>query len=253
MKNEVCIYLITNHETSPKKYYVGRTKLPLNERFQQHIKMAKKENNGILHEAILEYGKRNFTIELLEKVDESKAHIIEQKYIKEYCSHFKDGSGYNMRYENVEYVKTYNGASIETVKNNLKNGNNWNKGIPLSEEAKQKISNTKKHRKSLGLYDGKYGHPLTEETKKKISEAAKNRKISKETRKKLSESSSNRKVYYNIEEKCRKFIKNGENIPRGYVKGKGACWYNDGKNEYCVDIWEEEKYRHGGYTKGRLV
>jgi len=247
------IYLITNHFTNPKMYYVGRTKLSLDERFSQHIKMGYKENNHLLHEAILEYGKRNFTIELLDVCDDHNANQIEDFYIKKYMSHHKDGRGYNMRYETTDNIdKNYHGVDYHIIKENIDNGLVWNKGINFSEKSKKKISETKKHRFENGLYT-KYGHFHSEETKKRLSEIAKARPTpSQETRQKLSEKSSNRFCIYSIEEKQRKFIKKGCELPDGWVIGKGTCWVNNGEKSISIDIWEETKYNKLGYVRGRL-
>lgn len=247
------IYLITNNFTEPKMYYVGRTKLSLEERFSQHIRMGSRENNRLLHEAILEYGKRNFNIELLEEVDEQIASNKENFYIKKYLSHYRDGFGYNMRYETADNLeKTYHGAEYQLVKENIKNGFAWNKGINFSENSKNKISETKKHRYENGLYK-KYGHQHTEETKKKLSKIAKERpKPTLKTRKKISEQSSNRFCIYNVEEKQRRFIKKEGEVPNGWVIGKGTCWVNDGKKSISIDVWEEEEYNKLGYVRGRL-
>ena len=247
------IYLITNHFTNPKMYYVGRTKLSLDKRFSQHIKMGSRENNHLLHEAILEYGKRNFTIELLYVCDDQIANEVENFYIKKYMSHHKDGRGYNMRYETADTTdKEYHGAEYQFVRENIDNGFAWNKGINFSEKSKKKISETKKHRFENGLYKN-YGHFHSEETKKKLSEIAKARPtLSEKTRQKLSEKSSNRFCIYSIEEKQRKFIKKGCEVPDGWVIGKGTCWYNDGTKSYSIDIWEEARYNKLGYVRGRL-
>ena len=247
------IYLITNEFTDPKMYYIGRTKLSLDKRFTQHIRMGSRENNNLLHEAILEYGKRNFNIKLLDVCDDQVANDVENFYIKKYMSHYKDGRGYNMRYETADITdKNYHGTDYYLVRENLDNGLAWNKGVNFSEKSKKKISETKKHRFANGLYT-KYGHLHTEETKKKLSEIAKQRPTPTfETRKKLSEKSSNRFCIYSAIEKQRKFIKKGSDIPDGWIIGKGTCWVNDGKMSCSIDVWEEKKYIELGYVRGRL-
>ena len=161
------IYLITN--ICNDKKYVGQTKLDLQDRFNQHIRLGCRENNRLINEAIIEYGKRNFKIELIEEIDDSLAAEIESFYIKKYLSHYKDGNGYNMRYETSNvFEKNYYGVDKTIVENNIKNGNAWNKGISISSETKQKVSQTKKHRFEHGLYKN-YGHLHTEETKQKLS------------------------------------------------------------------------------------
>jgi len=247
------IYLITNNAVSPKMYYVGRTKKPLDERLTEHVRMASRNFNRLLHESILEYGKRNFTIELLEVVEDDISYEIEEKYIRKYNSHYIDGFGYNMRYESITKDVNYYGADKEVVKNNILKGNAWNKGISLSKEVKSKVSKTKKRRFELGKYKN-YGHKHTEETKSKLSKIAKNRKpISSETREKLRKQSSDRSCYYNEKEKKRVFIKNSQTIPEGYIKGKGTCWVNNGKENFSIHVWDKEDYFKRGYFKGRIV
>ena len=247
------IYLITNKFVDPVKYYVGRTKLSLEERFSQHVKLGSRENNHLLHEAIVEYGKRNFTIELLEEVEEEKASDVENSYIKKYLSHHKDGNGYNMRYETVDDKdKEYHGADFHLVRKNIDDGFAWNKGISLSKKSRDKISETKNHRFENGLYTN-YGHKHTDETRQKMSRIAKERKPpSHETRQKLSEKSSNRFCIYNKNKKQRKYIGKESEVPDGWIVGKGTCWVNDGKKSYSIDIWEEEEYNKLGYVRGRL-
>lgn len=247
------IYLITNHAVTPNMYYVGRTDKNLEERFKQHVRLASRKNNKLLHEAILEYGKRNFSIRLLETVSDDVAAKIEEKYIKEYNSHHKDGCGYNMRYENVDNSKHYYGVDFKIVQENISNGDAWNKGIPLPEETRKKVSETKKRRHKNGLYKN-YGHKHSEKTKARLSEIAKNRPPpSNETRDKLREKSSGRKCYYNPEEKRRIFLKNDQNPPPGFIQGKGTVWLNNGENVISVDLWEKERYIKNGYAEGRLV
>jgi group I intron endonuclease len=247
------IYLITNLAVFPNMYYVGKTIDSLEKRLHEHIRMASKENNRLLHEAILEYGKRNFIIELIEVVPEEESSKKEEFYIRKFNSHFRDGAGYNMRYESSIKDKTYHGAAKEIVIRNIDNGDAWNKGISLSEETKQKVSRTKKQRSKLGLYN-LYGHKHSEETKKKLSEIAKNRPTpTEETRNKLKEKSSGRICYYNPEEKKRIFLKNVNEVPDGYIKGKGTVWLNNGESSISVDLWEKEEYIRNGYSKGRVV
>jgi len=247
------IYLITNQCTEPKMYYVGRTKNSLEDRFSQHIRMVSRESNHLLHEAILEYGKRNFTIDLLCVCDDQIANDVENFYIKKFMSHHKDGRGYNMRYETEVIInKDYHGADYQLVKENIENGSAWNKGINFSEKSKNKISETKKHRFDNGLYKN-YGHLHSEETKKKLSEIAKRRSgPSLETKQKLSEKSSNRFCIFNVEEKQRRFIKKESEVPNGWIVGKGTCWVNDGTKSYSIDVWEEKEYNKLGYVRGRL-
>jgi group I intron endonuclease len=247
------IYLIINHAEQQKKYYVGQTKNNLEDRFIQHIRQGRRENNCLIHEAILEFGKRNFTIELLEEVEDDKARERETFYIKKYMSHFKDGDGYNMKYETCENnSKHYHGSDIKQVRENISQGNVWNKGIAFSDESRSKMSKTKKHRHSKGLYKN-YGHKHTEETKQKLSDIAKKRpKQSKETLEKISQQSKGRIWIFNNDLKQRKFVKENIILTEGWKKGKGMCWVNDGTESFSIDQWEKDNYLIKGYKSGRI-
>ena len=149
---KVKIYLITNTAVNPYMYYVGLTKFDLDRRLQEHVSLGKHEGNKFLSDAIIEYGKRNFTIEVIEEVDESEARNKEDYYIRRYKSNHIDGGGYNMRYEISNYEKHYHGANQEQIQENIKNGRPWNYGVSFSLQSKEKMKKTKKHRYSLGLY-----------------------------------------------------------------------------------------------------
>ena len=246
------IYLITNTYLIPNKYYVGQTKNSLEERFNSHIKLGRRENNGLLHKALLKYGTINFTIELLEKVSEIDSKQKETYYIKKYKSHFREGGGYNMKYETNDYVKKYHSGDMNIILSNIENGIKWNKNIPFSEESKIKMAETKKYRQDLGLYT-KYGHTHSEETKILLSEIAKNRPPPTEkTRKKLSINSSNRIWVYSIILKKRKFVKK-ENVPDGWIIGKGSVWVHNYLESKCIPIWDKEHYiKELYYIEGRI-
>ena len=102
------------------------------------------------------------------------------------------------------------------------------KGIPLSEEHKQKLRESNKGGKN-GFY-GKHHNP---ETKKKIGAANKRRVVSEETRKKMSESQKGKKL----------FSDNG--AWKGDVVTKGALhdWihYNMPKPKLCLDCGESKR------------
>lgn len=84
------IYKITNLITN--EVYIGKTKQSLEARFKKHCASS---DCPSLHEAILDYGRKNFKIELLEECEEENSSEIESKYIKQYDSIKK---GYNNSY-----------------------------------------------------------------------------------------------------------------------------------------------------------
>lgn len=97
----VDIYIITNMING--KEYIGITKRGYLNRFNDHIKTSKKENDKrgrhILYRAIRKHGIDNFKVELLEQVDTyCEAKIKEQEYISMFKSYYKDDFswGYNM-------------------------------------------------------------------------------------------------------------------------------------------------------------
>jgi len=163
------IYLIINKAVFPNMFYVGKTRNSLEERFQEHV-----YETGLLGKAIIYYGTRNFAIELLE-IDNTieESYKKEDFYIKKFKSHFKDGNGYNMKYETSENGVPLYESLPDNIKSivleNIKCKRAWNFGIKCLPEIKNKIKETRKHRSLLGKYKDSYGHKHTEKTKKIIS------------------------------------------------------------------------------------
>ncbi len=219
---KVKIYLITNTAVNPHMYYVGLTKNELDRRLQEHITLGRHEGNKLLSDAIIEYGKRNFTIEVIEEVDESEARMKEDYYIRKYKSHYMDGCGYNMRYETCNYEKHYHGANQELIEENIRNGRAWNYGIGFSQKSKEKMRKTKKHRYSLGVYK-KFNTNHSQKTKDKIAESKRGQKLTEEHRKNISKSSVGRTWIYNPALDERKFVKQDELemfLESGWRKGR---------------------------------
>ena len=251
---KVKIYLITNTAVNPHMYYVGLTKNELDRRLQEHITFGRHEGNKLLSDAIIEYGKRNFTIEVIEEVDESEARIKEDYYIRKYKSHYRDGCGYNMKYETFNYEKHYHGANQELIEENIRNGRAWNYGISFSTQSKEKMRKTKKHRYSLGVYK-KFNTNHSQETKNKIAESKRGKKLTEEHKNKIAECSSGRTWIHKKDLKERKFIKKEEinlYLLNGWESGKGVIWINNVVECLCVDIWDYENYTEKGFVCGRI-
>ena len=104
------IYKITNRING--KVYVGQTVKTLKERFQKHCwSTTEKDNyhlNMAIKKAIKKYGKENFTIELIEEVEQNKLDEREVYWISFYDSYKK---GYNCS------LGGQNGATRETILN----------------------------------------------------------------------------------------------------------------------------------------
>jgi hypothetical protein len=137
-----------------------------------------------IKEAILKYGKENFQKEILfifqteEEMNAKEKELITEEFVNrkdtynmgvggEGGSHFKGKSHSN---ETISQIKKTLNSSDNKQKfiDAGKRGGSSSKGRKLSETAKQNISKAAKLRK-----------PMSEETKQKISNSLKNRNISK--------------------------------------------------------------------------
>lgn len=117
------IYLITNLINSKK--YVGQTTKTMEERFEGHLKDARKEDckNRPLYAAFNKYGIENFKVELLEEVkDSTMLNEREVFWIKELDTYGQNGYNSTMGgdgkllYDHTEILELYNlGYSVPQV------------------------------------------------------------------------------------------------------------------------------------------
>lgn len=136
------IYKVTNNING--KIYIGQTKRTLEKRWSEHCN--KYSDCASLHNAILEYGKENFSVVQIDcAIDKEELNAKEKYWIQYYDSVNK---GYNL---------TYGGTSR----------------CGLSDEIKTQISEKVKEAWKDGWIEAK---PMSKETKKKISEAHKGSK-----------------------------------------------------------------------------
>ena len=142
------IYKITNIVNG--KIYVGQTVRTLEERKQQHIRVAKSGHKNHLYNAMRKYGIENFKFEKICDVDNIEdLNILERYYIAKYnCIK----GGYNMvdgGDNNIMFVDDVKKKHAERMR---------------SKETRSKISQSmKQYRKE---------NPFTEEHKRKLSEKA---------------------------------------------------------------------------------
>jgi group I intron endonuclease len=181
------IYKITN--TITNKCYIGETTKPVEERWRQHIQLAKKGKGcPALTDAINAHGLENFTFEVILNCPDEERFYREIEMIKQYNSQVPNGynilpggicgggfigkkhtpetidkikeSGKKFREENPNFFETYREKLAESMKN---------------VDTSSAVKNSEKFRKAVeegrvganGHKDGK----LSEETKKKISES----------------------------------------------------------------------------------
>ena len=69
------IYLIINRHNGHK--YVGKTTLPMNKVWQQHIQSAMRMSGESLHKAMRKYGNHNF---IIKQIDECNDNLLDERY-----------------------------------------------------------------------------------------------------------------------------------------------------------------------------
>lgn len=161
-------FIVYRHCSPSGKSYIGVTSRSVEERFNEHVRLAKRENIYHFHQAINKYGAESFITEILEEnVPSTKIVESEKFWIKKFDS-FKNG--YNM----------------------TEGGQGHTAGFKHTEETKKKISEshlgkilTDEHKKNIGLASSKQIH--TVERRLEQSERMKGKKLSNETKKKISE------------------------------------------------------------------
>lgn len=123
------IYKITNNKNG--KVYIGQSIFKIEKRFKEHLADSKRpqKSQRPFYYALNKYGKENFSLELIEEVDNNKLNEREKYWIKYYHSYvgFENCNGYNATlggdsalkkdYEKIinDYLKTK--SKIATAKN----------------------------------------------------------------------------------------------------------------------------------------
>lgn len=175
MKKEYFGFIYEWIDSTNGKNYVGSHKGSIEDKY---------EGSGILFKRSFKKRPETFTREILEYVFENNKKIlleVEQKYL-----------------DLIDWTNTYNISTITRGGNGMKGKSAWNKGIPMSEEAKQNQSEKMKDKVpwNKGLKTGPQskeiklkksnsmrgraawnkGIPCTEEAKRKNSESHKGEK-----------------------------------------------------------------------------
>ena len=106
------IYKITNNVNG--KIYIGQTIQNVKERFYQHCatKCSYKVANMVIHKAIKKYGKSNFTLEVIEEVEQNILNDREKYWIKYYNSY---KNGYNSTEGGQDGAKSFKILDVESI------------------------------------------------------------------------------------------------------------------------------------------
>lgn len=137
------IYKITN--TINGKIYIGKTERDIQTRWQEHLRHTKSLSNRLpLYRAISKYGKQNFTIEELEKCDNSILDEREIYWIKKYHSY---GQGYNCTAGGEGGIKDYH-EDIDEIISRYEAGERLDK---LCKEYKHNYNSVKSKIEARGI------------------------------------------------------------------------------------------------------
>jgi len=157
------IYCITN--TINGKKYIGQS-INIKRRFTQHKRAVEKKKKGecfVMHRSMAKNGLDKFTFEvLLYTTDREYMNLMEQKCIEKFNT--LHPNGYNLNTGGQCPL-----AISDISRQKMLGRTPWNKGVPMTEEQKIKLSKAKKGK------PGRKGFTLSEEQKKKHSEFMKGR------------------------------------------------------------------------------
>ncbi len=155
------IYKITNKING--KIYIGQTVQPLTSRWSGHCNKSISKN-GYLYNAIVKYGKENFTIEKIrdcENIDEM--NFWEEELIK--SENTRRSNGYNIKAGGNNHLWDDQSKMRMSETRSGENHPLW--GKHHSEESRQKNSDSQKGNKSAW-----FGKKHSVETKNRMSQAS---------------------------------------------------------------------------------
>ena len=158
------IYKITNNING--KVYIGQTRQNLSSRYAQHLQRANSGVNTQLYIAMRKYGTMNFTISVVEEIDDSidnpKETLDErEKYWIDYYQSYGD-NGYNstlggdVNPMDCEYSKHKHDAIMrsESVRKSISNSlKEYRKQHPFSEEHRKRLSQSAMGNHNFGTGD----------------------------------------------------------------------------------------------------
>ena len=89
-------YIYSFRNKINNKYYIGQTTRKPEIRYKTHLYQL--YDGTVFHRAILKYGIENFEFNVIGEFPDEKLNEMEEYYIRQYNSHWRDGYGYNMSY-----------------------------------------------------------------------------------------------------------------------------------------------------------
>lgn len=193
-----CIYRIINLTNS--KMYIRQTRCKYTSvRWNAHIAAAKNGNNRPLYRAMRKYGVHNFKYKImLINIPINQLDFYEKLWIKKLNT--LNPNGYNL---------TERGSmeGLTGEKSPTHGKAPWNKGIPRSQETKEKIKQswTKERKEQYSKYFSGTNNPMYEKHPTGLSRYGKDnpffgKKHTEETKQKIKNSSKNKQVAcYDIE------------------------------------------------------
>lgn len=184
------IYKATNKAND--KIYIGQTIQPFSERKSRHICDAKNGSDTYFARALRKYGTDGFTWEVIHVCKDINELNKQEIYYIAYYNSFGEG-GYNLTSGGENCIVSDETKQKLSIANSGENNNmygvrltgknNPNYGKKMSDEQKEKISNTKirletskgKNNPMYGISlcgkkNGMYGKTHTQESRQKISE-----------------------------------------------------------------------------------
>lgn len=220
------IYKTTNKLNG--KIYIGQKK---SEKFLHEKYLG---SGKILHQAILENGKENFSIELLEECDTSEQLNEREIYWISFYNSTNPEIGYNL--SKGGYVPRLSGI------------HNGFYGKHHSAETRAKF---KLRKKLCGEEHPRFGKHLSEEAKKRISDKNRGRiKTPEEKQKRLETMNKHGGYGWWIDDEYRQKLSLSQQGRNDWAQG--TIWINNGNQTKMIHPDQLDKYISQGWVRGRL-